>query len=372
MDTVISVVRSSKLFGWLWRISCLILATSMVVIFTSCHSANVRNELAPPKAETHFPLPANYKPAGARQLTSVGENFEARFSPDGQNILYISRKRPSHTHSQVYTMDITSQRERRVTFQDGINSTPLYILNGKALIYASSTDEHKENPEYIHRALAEMTGAPNPTSPEVTDVWPPLELYRSQLDGNHIERLTHFPGFDSQPTIAANGSMVVFTSARLGGRLRLFRMDLGGSSLKPLITSQEEEHHSQPALSLDGRHLAWVRQKQQEAQILVGDSLAKTSLLITPSSAIHQHPQWLPDNERLIFSSNMTDGNFELYLVKKDGSCLQRLTYTRSDESNPSVSPDGGRVVFTSNRSEALQLYLMDLAPPSSCPESTL
>ncbi|HEY7140159.1 MAG TPA: hypothetical protein VIE44_08685 [Methylomirabilota bacterium] len=73
----------------------------------------------------------------------------------------------------------------------------------------------------------------------------------------------------------------------------------------------------------------------------------------TANGAANWAPFLHPDRERIVFSSNLYDpGRFDfvLYLVRRDGHRLERLTYTESFASFPMFSPAGRRLVFCSSR----------------------
>ena len=58
---------------------------------------------------------------------------------------------------------------------------------------------------------------------------------------------------------------------------------------------------------------------------------------------------WSPTGEWIVFSSDR-DGDFELRLVKPDGSGLRKLIVGASRNNRPHFSPDGNWVVFTNQR----------------------
>ncbi|MEJ7713107.1 MAG: hypothetical protein WKF84_25500 [Pyrinomonadaceae bacterium] len=61
----------------------------------------------------------------------------------------------------------------------------------------------------------------------------------------------------------------------------------------------------------------------------------------------------LPDGQRIIFSSNKHDPkgrNFDLYVVKTDGTGLERVTYNDTFDGFPMFAPDGKKIAFASNR----------------------
>jgi TolB protein len=49
-------------------------------------------------------------------------------------------------------------------------------------------------------------------------------------------------------------------------------------------------------------------------------------------------PSWSPDGQRIAFSSER-DGNLEIYVINIDGSGLTRLTDHPGDDSSPAWSP---------------------------------
>ena len=74
--------------------------------------------------------------------------------------------------------------------------------------------------------------------------------------------------------------------------------------------------------------------------------------------AITGQPSWSPDGQRVLYSSNES-GSQQIYSVKADGLNPVRITQTTSNESNPSFSPDGTQILFTSDRDGNVEIYLM-------------
>lgn len=70
------------------------------------------------------------------------------------------------------------------------------------------------------------------------------------------------------------------------------------------------------------------------------------------------HPVWSPDGGRILFVSDR-DRDEELYVIRRDGSSLQRLTRNRVADTTPAWSPDGRWIAFARGRAGARQLYVM-------------
>lgn len=66
-----------------------------------------------------------------------------------------------------------------------------------------------------------------------------------------------------------------------------------------------------------------------------------------------------PDGERIVFTSNR-DGNTNIYSMKIDGSNVVRLTNVPAEEQEPRWSPDGSRIIFESKRDGNAELYVMN------------
>lgn len=65
-------------------------------------------------------------------------------------------------------------------------------------------------------------------------------------------------------------------------------------------------------------------------------------------------------SSRIVFVSDR-DGNDELYIMDYDGANQTRLTFNKTRDYMPALSPDGQRIAFTSYRQTLAGLYLMDL-----------
>ena len=87
---------------------------------------------------------------------------------------------------------------------------------------------------------------------------------------------------------------------------------------------------------------------------------AKSMLVrLTNNSAVDSRPVWSPDGRRIVFSSNR-EGKNEIYVMDADGSNVKRLTSNLADDVNAMWSPDGNRILFDSDRDGNREIYVMD------------
>ena len=367
-------------FLWLWRIFNLFFLLLVVICFSSCQLSHpYRGQLPLPLNSQPRRIMQKYVPSEAKAITFRGQNKQASFSPDGRFILYVSRDRESHKHSQIYEMDLSSKEERRLTFHDGENRDPSYHPNGQEIIYASSTDELKENPLFIREAVEKLKKDQNEKSARHVSFSqrvdknldrPPFEVYVSHRNGSHIQRLTNSPNFDAEARYHPTGKFLVFSTMRTG-HLKVFTMAPDGQ--RQQLWSQGKHLDDEAHFSRNGREIAWVRYSKtsSESQIYVAQAGRGKERPLTTKKAHHWSPVWHPGNEHIIFSSNRApNGGFELYVMRSDGSCVNRLTYSSGDDQDPEISPDGKKLLFTSHRNGSEQVYMMDFKIPTTCPES--
>ena len=76
---------------------------------------------------------------------------------------------------------------------------------------------------------------------------------------------------------------------------------------------------------------------------------------ITDNGAANFAPYWHPDGKRILYSSNQDGGgrNFDVWMIRDDGSDNERITFCPSFDGFPMFSRDGSRLIFASNRAGA-------------------
>ncbi len=96
------------------------------------------------------------------------------------------------------------------------------------------------------------------------------------------------------------------------------------------------------------------------------------SQLTGDSNVSEQTPRWSPDGRQVVFASNRAHyvgatrdtgpPDFDLWVVNADGSNARRLTTEPAQDADPTWTPDGAAVVFSSDRDSRGDLYMLTLA----------
>ncbi len=215
------------------------------------------------------------------------------------------------------------------------------------------------------------TDTPSPTPPLVVARAMPSIAYQSReqgerawsihvmnSDGSSRIRLTEGQaGFLSPPTWSPNGSRIAFVSDREGNP-DIWVMDSDGGNLSRLTDHVAKDHS--PAWSPDGEWIAFasVRDSLYWELYLMRPDGSDVQRLTWWEDASDLSPSWSPDGTRLVFASKR-DGNWEIYTMDRDGGNLTRLTNEPADDTNPAWSPDGSRIAFESTREGYAEIYLM-------------
>jgi Tol biopolymer transport system component len=86
---------------------------------------------------------------------------------------------------------------------------------------------------------------------------------------------------------------------------------------------------------------------------------------ITFDSGADVQPDLSPNGGRIVFVSNRitpdnTEGDNEIFVMNSDGSDVTQLTFNAANEGWPRWSPNGGQIAFHSNRDGNFEIYIIN------------
>jgi Tol biopolymer transport system component/Zn-dependent M28 family amino/carboxypeptidase len=296
------------------------------------------------------------------QLTRGGENAEAYWSPDGEQLVFQST-RPPYACDQIFRMAAAAPGEPvRVSNGKGRTTCAYFTRDGRRILYSST-----------HQA---GDACPAPPDRSQGYVWPidrHLEIWSALPDGSDPRRLTSNDAYDAESTVCPVDGAVVFTSTR-DGDLDLYRMTADGRDVKRLTSTPGYDGGA--FFSPDCRRIVWRASRPApgaelddyrrlldqglvrptKLEIWVADADGGNARQVTSLGAASFAPSFFPTGDRILFSSNHGDDKgreFDLWAVNVDGSGLERITYSAGFDGFPLFSPDGTRLAFSSNRNQS-------------------
>ena len=145
--------------------------------------------------------------------------------------------------------------------------------------------------------------------------------------GSKQVQLTHSVGYDGGPCFAPDGKRICYRSDRKGNSLlQIFVADLAFDGAGDIVGIKNERQ-------------------------LTRDEPVDEKHPVNLGAAINWGPYWHPDDRHIIWAtSGHGMANFELYLMRDDGSRKTRVTFANGPDLLPAFSPDGKWLMWTTRR----------------------
>ncbi|MFM1871041.1 MAG: TolB protein, partial [Planctomycetota bacterium] len=249
-------------------------------------------------------------------------------------------------------------------------TTCSYFFDGDKKIVFASTHHFGDAPPVVKRGRGGY----------VWDIHREYDIFVADADGKNLKKITDAEGYDAEATVCPKTDEFVFTSVR-DGDLELYICKPDGSDVRRI--TNRPGYDGGAFFSHDGSKLvlrsAYPKDEKQadEDKDLLGQQLVRPSNMeitvcnrdgsgfrkVTNNGAANFGPFWLPDDKRIIFSSNFRGmekmrqtgdhtqaRNFDLFVMNEDGSNIEQITDSPDFDGFPMFSPCGKYLVFASNR----------------------
>ena len=266
---------------------------------------------------------------------------------------------------EVYTVSVGEGRAYRLSENRAYDSGTVWSPDGKS--YVRTT-------EWVSGEIRELLTVDEDGLPqvEITEVTGDRELLRTNLDGTK-QFLTENGVPDESPAWSPDGNQIAFVSERTGD-FEIHVMNADGSEVRQLTASPREDW--QPSWSPDGKHIVFASVRTGDWEIYVMDADGANVHQLTERPGIDWTPDWSPDGQRIVFAGkaapavNQTadetvlagpeTSSWDIYVMNRDGSSVKRLTDDPGSDIEPTWSPDGNYLAFSTDRSGTNATYVMN------------
>jgi TolB protein len=163
-------------------------------------------------------------------------------------------------------------------------------------------------------------------------------------DGGIPRRLTEHAAYDGHARWMPDGRKVVFTTGRTG-KPQIWEVAAEGGPERPVRRNGAAE--SQPDPSPDGRHLAFISDIEGSDRLMTMDLETGTTFALVrhPDGTIFGNPHWSPDGSRVVFSSDWPNGH-QIYAVDAASREVRPVSGTKPGGCEPRFTRDGRAVAF--------------------------
>ena len=155
------------------------------------------------------------------------------------------------------------------------------------------------------------------------------------------------------------GEIVVASSRAGPGKFQLYSAERSNLAQFTKLSS-DTGSASDPAFSFDGSRIAFVSQRDGNAEIYMMNADGTGITRVTTDPLTDGRPAFTPDGQTIVFHSSRTAGKQQIWSVNVDGGGTGLTQLTRdSVNASPSVSPDGQTIAYVSTRNKDGDIWLM-------------
>jgi Tol biopolymer transport system component len=169
--------------------------------------------------------------------------------------------------------------------------------------------------------------------------------------------LAGLPWAGTAQAATAPAGKVIFSSFDNAKASDIYSINPDGSGLKNL-TNTPGESEQWPTFSRDGSEIVFRRglDPVSQMELYTMDANGARVTRVTNDGFAEESPAWTPDGKQIVFSANANDPdpnclyppcNWDIFIMRADGTHVRQLTFGPDGELFPQVSPDGRKILFT-------------------------
>jgi serine/threonine protein kinase len=199
------------------------------------------------------------------------------------------------------------------------------------------------------------------------------QIWLINLDGTNLHQITESPWGACQPDWSPDGTRLVYTApcevnreTYRGSGLLLINAD----GTNPVSLPVQGIGDYDPAWSPDGKKIAFTSLRTNgRPRIMVMDLETGEVISLSEDNNWDAQPAWSSDGTKIIFVSTR-NGPYQIWIMDTDGSNQNRFSVSKDlKNTNPTLSPEGGLLVFTQSAGEGSIPHLRGVPFPDGAEE---
>lgn len=254
-------------------------------------------------------------------------DFLYRFTSDrGVSSSRIAFVNDSTGFKELYLIDYDGENLKRLTQDKSVVLLPRWSPDYKELAYTSYV---RNNPD----------------------------LYSFSAPDGKIKILSGRKGLNSAASFSPNGKEIVVTLS-IEGYPSLYLLSRDGKIIRRLTKGKFAD--TSASFSSDGRKIVFVSDRPGWPQIYMMDADGSHLERLTESGYC-DGPVWSPQGDKIAYSRGDQKGKHDI-IVRDIGTGSEiQITQNVGNNENPSFSPDGRFIVFSSTRNKKRELFISSL-----------
>lgn len=255
----------------------------------------------------------------ANELYKAITNEESIFK---STIIFVSDADASGEEvKELYIMDFDGHNKRRLTNHRGTVISPAISHDGRRVLYSLiEGGKHERN----------------------------VNLLMLDMETGRSEVISRRPGINSGAIFMPDNESIALTLSHTG-QADLYVMNLTTKNLRRLTNHGAPD--VDPSINREGTLMALLSGRSGAAMIYTMNPMGTEQNIkrISYVGRYNATPRFSPDSSEIVFSSWL-DNRFDIFRIGADGHNLVRLTKDFGSNEDPTYSPDGQFIAFTSQR----------------------